>query len=647
MIRLLAKKLGTTLPVVAVLLLLLLLLGMAYALAGLRNSERWLRHANEVRLDLANLQAALIDAETGQRGFLATGDSTFLEPYRHALDVWHPSFDRVRELTQDNPRQAQRLAEVSTLIEQKFDDLKDGIEARDRGITGVALVPMLAQGKRSMDAIRRALEEMEREEEALDDQRARESVRQEQVLFVLLFAAGACLMLVGASAWTTRNRQHHLAVENAALEAKAGAERALSARREFLAKAGAALASSLDYRTTLGTVAHLAVPELADWCSVELIKPGAALAQLAVVHVDPNRIKFVRELGERYPPDPNALTGAPQVVRTGKAELYAEIPAELLEAAAKDSEHLRIIRELRLESAMIVPLTGRDRVLGAVSFVYAESKRRYTESDLAFAEDFARRAAMAIENSEAHTALGRTLEFQERFAAVLGHDLRNPLAAIDMASGILAQRAKEANDATSSRILARIESSSRRMSRMIEQILDLTRSRLGGGLEMRPSSMDLCPMLTGIVNELRIAHPGRPIHLRCPPSMLGSWDRDRLEQVFSNLVSNAIHHGDAEKPISIEVRPQGDGLRVDVHNEGPPIPEELRAELFSPFRRGSKDSRTARTAGLGLGLFISREIVVAHAGTLEAQSSSAEGTTFQVTLPRAAPSPTMVEERSR
>jgi signal transduction histidine kinase len=182
---------------------------------------------------------------------------------------------------------------------------------------------------------------------------------------------------------------------------------------------------------------------------------------------------------------------------------------------------------------------------------------------------------------------------------------------------------------------------------MIEQILDLTRSRLGGGLEMRPSSMDLCAMLTGIVNELRIAHPARTIHLRCPPSVLGSWDRDRLEQVFSNLVSNAIHHGDAERPIRIEVCEQGDGLRVDVHNEGPPIPEKLRAELFSPFRRGSKDSRTARTAGLGLGLFISREIVVAHEGTLEVRSSSAEGTTFQVTLPRATPSPGVVEERTR
>jgi signal transduction histidine kinase/CHASE3 domain sensor protein len=621
------------LQAVALLLLVLLLLGAGYALAGLRDSEQWVRHTEEVRLELALLQTALSDAQAGQRGYLVTGDARFLEPYTHALAVWHPSLDGLRELTKDNPRQAQRLTDVTTLIERKLVEMKNGIEARDRGVTGAALAPLLAEGKRTMDALREALENMQRDENLLVDQRMRASARHEQLLFALLLAAGAGLALVAASAWAARSRQHRLATENAALEARAELEKTLALRRGFLSRAGVALASSLDYRTTLATVARLAVPELADWCSVELVEPGAAaLAQVAVVHVDPKRVQFVRELAERYPPDPDALTGAPQVVRTGKSELYAEIPAGLIEAAAKDSEHLRIIRELRLESGMVVPLPGHDRVLGAMSFVYAESKRRYTESDLAFAEDFARRAALAIENAQAHRALNAALEFQERFVAILGHDLRNPLAAIDMASGLLAQRATKDGDTFAIRVLARVESSSRRMGRMIEQILDLARSRLGGGLRMSPSSMDLCAALEGIVSELRTAHPTRTIHLRCAP-LPGSWDRDRLEQVFSNLVSNAIHHGDADKPVRIEAREQGGEILVEVHNEGPPIPEEARAELFSAFRRGDKDSRTARTAGLGLGLFISREIVVAHGGKLDVQTSSAEGTTFRVTLP--------------
>jgi signal transduction histidine kinase/DNA-binding response OmpR family regulator len=432
-----------------------------------------------------------------------------------------------------------------------------------------------------------------------------------------------------------------LAAEKAMLEATANLEKTRAVQREFLAHAGEALVSSLDYRTTLATVARLAVPKLADWCSVQLIEPGAAApSQVAVVHADPDKVEFARALSERYPPDPNAPTGVPQVIRSGKSELYSQIPAALLEAGAVDGEHLRLIQELRLESAMIVPLPGRARVVGAMSFVYAASGRRYTESDLAFAEDFARRAAMAIENAQAHAALSAALEFNERFVAILGHDLRNPLAAIDMAAGVLRQRVAITNDPSAVRVLDRVRSSSCRMSRMIEQVLDLTRSRLAGGLAISPGPMDLCDTLTGIVNELRMSHPSRTIVLRCQ-SLTGSWDRDRLEQVFSNLIANAIHYGEVTKPVTIAARRENGVVLVDVHNDGEPIPEQLRVQLFNPFRRGSRDSRTSKTDGLGLGLYISHQIAVAHGGDLDVRSSPSEGTTFRVTLPatRLTPAP--------
>jgi signal transduction histidine kinase len=286
---------------------------------------------------------------------------------------------------------------------------------------------------------------------------------------------------------------------------------------------------------------------------------------------------------------------------------------------------------------MVVPLTGRDRVLGAMSFIYAGSGRRYSQSDLEFALDFARHASMAIENAQAHAALRGVLEFQEGFVAILGHDLRNPLSAIDMGTGLLLQRADSARDGATKRVLERMKSSTRRMSRMIEQILDLSRSRLAGGLEMSLAETDLCATLTGVVDELRAAHPSRTIDLRSPASLVGRWDGDRLEQVFSNLIGNAISYGPAEKPVTVEAR-EDEGLdgpvHVDVHNEGPPIPEDLQAKIFAPFRRGDRESKGPQTAGLGLGLYISHAIVAAHRGELEVRSSSAEGTTFRVTLPR-------------
>ncbi|HWZ91568.1 MAG TPA: PAS domain S-box protein [Polyangiaceae bacterium] len=236
--------------------------------------------------------------------------------------------------------------------------------------------------------------------------------------------------------------------------------------------------------------------------------------------------------------------------------------------------------------------------------------------------------ALAVQKA-ALAEQARIQEFQERFLAILGHDLRNPLASIEMGTTILR---RQASDPTQMRILDRMGSSSRRMTRMIEQILELTRSRLAGGLKIAPEPMDLRDTLMAIVDELRTAHPACTIVLRCP-SLPGTWDRDRLEQVFSNLIGNAIDHGEASKPVTVEARVDGQAVEVAVHNEGEPIPSDIQPTLFDPFRRGERDSRTAKTGGLGLGLYISRELVVAHGGGIDVRSNPAEGTTFRVTLP--------------
>jgi PAS domain S-box-containing protein len=230
----------------------------------------------------------------------------------------------------------------------------------------------------------------------------------------------------------------------------------------------------------------------------------------------------------------------------------------------------------------------------------------------------------------------RIQEFQERFLAILGHDLRNPLASIDMGTGLLRKRA---TDPANIRVLERMRASSARMSRMIAQILDLTRTRLGGGLELHPDLMDLQKTISRVVDELGTANPAAQLVVRCS-SLSGTWDRDRLEQVFSNLVGNAISHGDPKHPVTIEGSIEGDRVVATVHNEGPPIPEDVQASIFDPFRRGQRDGRSAKTGGLGLGLYISNEIVRAHGGKIELESEEGRGTTFRVTLPRRTPGAT-------
>jgi PAS domain S-box-containing protein len=175
-------------------------------------------------------------------------------------------------------------------------------------------------------------------------------------------------------------------------------ERRRREQLDFLVEASEALVSTLDVDTTLERLASLAVPRVADWCSIDLVDDDG-LRNVAVAHADPARLALARELRRRYPPDPDAATGAPNVVRTGLPELYPSLPEELLTAAAVDEEHLRLIRDLGMVSAIIVPLTARGRTLGTMTLISAESGQRYSEEDLAFAEELARHAALAVDNA--------------------------------------------------------------------------------------------------------------------------------------------------------------------------------------------------------------------------------------------------------
>ena len=172
--------------------------------------------------------------------------------------------------------------------------------------------------------------------------------------------------------------------------------------QRFLADAGEILNASLDSDTTARELADLVVPQLADWCSVHVHDEEGVVRQVALAHADPARVSWARELQERYPPDPDSETGVPSVIRSGRSELYEQIPQDMLEAAAVDETHLDLLRRLELRSAMVVPLSARGRTFGALTFVAAESGRRYGPDDLAQAEDVARRAALAIDNARLH-----------------------------------------------------------------------------------------------------------------------------------------------------------------------------------------------------------------------------------------------------
>jgi PAS domain S-box-containing protein len=220
---------------------------------------------------------------------------------------------------------------------------------------------------------------------------------------------------------------------------------------QFLAEASTALASSLDYETTLTTVAQLAVPHFADWCSVDMENEGGTVSRLAVAHIDPEKVAWAHELQERYPPDPSEPHGVHNVLRTGQSEFYPEIPDEMLVQGAHDAEHLEVMRRIGFRSAMLVPLKVRGKTLGVITFVNAESRRNHTKEDLALAEDLANRAALAVDNAylyrveqQTRLAAERTSDRLMRSQAVTTA-LSQSLTSQQVASAVIEQGMKSLN----------------------------------------------------------------------------------------------------------------------------------------------------------------------------------------------------------
>jgi signal transduction histidine kinase len=219
--------------------------------------------------------------------------------------------------------------------------------------------------------------------------------------------------------------------------------------------------------------------------------------------------------------------------------------------------------------------------------------------------------------------------FAALFVGVVSHDLRTPLTAMMSTMQLLGRRLE---DDDSKALLARALSSGNRMARMIDQLLDLTRVRLGGGITLSRVELDLGELVARVVEEQRAAHPGREFDVRCSADLRGRWDADRLEQIVQNLVGNAVAHGAKAEPVTITIASDSANASLAVHNVGPPVPYELRTSLFDPFRRGGEHSPSS-SGGLGLGLYIVQQVATAHGGRVTLDSDET-GTTFRVELPR-------------
>ncbi|HEY0479155.1 MAG TPA: GAF domain-containing protein [Kofleriaceae bacterium] len=289
-----------------------------------------------------------------------------------------------------------------------------------------------------------------------------------------------------------------------------------------------------------------------------------------------------------------------------------------------------LFRTEQIRSLAFVPLVTRGKLLGKF-MVYHREPHVFSTTEIDLASAIGNHLASVVSRFAALAELERTVHYSELFAGVLAHDLRNPLGSIMTAAQLLLMR-QEGESARHAKPMSRIVASGQRMARMIDQLLDFTRARVGGGIEIQSRDTNLADLCSQAISELELVYTDRTIQCSVVGDQGGTWDPDRLLQIISNLVANASQHGSVDGPVVVELDGrQPDSVVLEVHNRGA-ISEALLPTLFDPFR-GTRHRRE-HSRGLGLGLFIVKELVRAHGGTVEVTSSEAGGTTFRVRLPR-------------
>lgn len=523
---------------------------------------------------------------------------------------------------------------------------------------------------------------------------------------------------------------------------------------QFIARASKILSESLDYRNTLNKVAKIAVPDMADWCTVDMLDEDGELQLVAVAHKDPHKVALGYQSRKDYPVDMSQNTGLPKVLKEGVTEFYPLITTEMINASDGPEEAKEMLRKLGLTSMIIVPIKSKGKVLGAITLVTSESRRQFTPLEVQIAEQLAVHASLAIESSRLYDAVlqererlnqiiesvpgvvweawgepdkpdqsinyvskyvepmlgysveewtstphfwstivhpddrekaqevaashfkkggnginrfrwickdgsiiwvesrsavvydaagnpigmrGVTMDITQRiqaerrkdeFISMASHELKTPITSIKVFNQLLEKKFKD--EPIAGKYLSRMSKQIDKLTNLVEDLLDMSKIQTGK-LALRKEPFALFQLVQEVVETMRVTND-RPISLKGKSDLLVEADYDRIGQVLINLISNAIKYSPNKKEVEVEVNASNSELTITVTDHGVGIPPEHHDNIFGRFYRVyEEDDKTF--PGLGIGLYISNQIVTRHNGRMWFTSKPGAGSSFFFTLP--------------
>jgi signal transduction histidine kinase len=447
----------------------------------------------------------------------------------------------------------------------------------------------------------------------------------------------------------------------------------------FLARASQWLAASLDYESTLVTVAGMALPYLGSWCIVDVVEADGSMRRLGIVHPDPLKQEFARRLKEGWPPGRDDPIGCPRVIQSRGTEVILSVSDEMLVDLASSEENLRDLRALGIGSVVVVPLVAHGSVLGAITFVSVDGGHQYTETDVELAEDLAARCSIALDNARLFRDLEAAREgaaqlngqlvvasirqqelaeeardanqAKSQFLATMSHEIRTPLNAIVGYTELLELEVAGPMTSRQREYFARLKASSWHLIGLIDDILDLAKIESGRMLvkqETAAAQESISSAISMIEPQTRLA--GVDVKTACPDaSSFYVGDQERVRQILVILLSNALKFTDRGGGITVscgtnrtpdaEARLDGRGpwTFIRVEDTGIGISAKEAETVFQPFVQVDPGN-TRKQGGAGLGLAIALELARRMGGDLTLRSASGEGSRFTLWLPSPTPS---------
>ncbi|NOK01857.1 MULTISPECIES: ATP-binding protein [unclassified Myxococcus] len=396
--------------------------------------------------------------------------------------------------------------------------------------------------------------------------------------------------------------------------------------QQLLAEAGGLFHQFQDPDQTVAELTRIMVPEVADACLLYLLTASGDLKPRAVAHAMPEKEAWLWDAARRFPPPPESPWGIWQVMRTGRSELKSDVSPETLARGLVGPEHLSLMEKVGVRSYLGVPLRVGRQTRGVFVLLTSAPERRLTVTDQVFVEEVAGRAALALDNARLWSEAQDAVEL----IGVAAHDLGNPLNTLQLLLRRL-QRMELAEEQKARDGLAAALKQTQRLGQLLHNLLDL--SRLSSGkLMLDVAPVDLPELVHEVVERFaeQAAEAGCKLEFGAELGLVGRWDRLRLDRVVTNLLSNALKFGRG-RPVEVRVEHAGVArARLCVRDHGVGIAPEAQRRIFERFER---EPSGGQHAGFGLGLYIVRQLVEAHGGTIRVESAPSEGATFIVELP--------------